>query len=90
MRLKINRYEFDVSNKDWILDNGFCYQCMTLTHYDRNASWISSHKQCATQMSKKQFNQLVKEGKLIDYTEDFRKAYPNIYIGCKVWKFNVK
>jgi hypothetical protein len=37
MKLKINRYEFEVTNKDIILDNGSCYQCLTLKHPQRNS-----------------------------------------------------
>ena len=89
MKLKINRYEFDVSNKDWILDNGVCYQCMTLTHRVYETKYHIG-RNIATEMSKAQFKQLVKEGKLIDITEAYQQKYPNRYPGCKIWKFNVE
>lgn len=89
MKLKINRYEFDVTNKDWILDNGACYQCMTLTH--RMLEYKVALRDVPTMMSKKQFKQLVKENKLIDYTEQYFKNHPNYFHkGCKIWRFNVE
>ena len=88
MELKINKYTFNVKNSDWILDNGACYQCMTLKHSAYDYS-IRCRKDYVTIMSKKQFNQLVKENKLIDITGYFHKKY-NKYHGCKIWKFNVE
>lgn len=89
MKLKINKWEFDVTNKDWILDNGSVYQCMTLYHHSPSASMSSCYK-ATTIMSKKQFNQLLKENKLVDITKEFNKKYPNKWIGCKIWRFNVE
>ena len=89
MELKINKYTFNVTNKDWILDNGSCYQCMTLKHsvYEQNIRCSRDH---VTIMGKNQFKQLVKENKLIDYTEKFHIKHPTWYVGCKIWKFNME
>ena len=60
MKLKVNRWEFDVTNKDLVLDNGAIIQCITLKH---QTSWYDNL--CAgrtTIMSKKQFKQLIKDG----------------------------
>lgn len=38
MKIKINRYEFDVTNKDIVMDNGVIYQCVTLKH-DSSSRW---------------------------------------------------
>ena len=66
MLIKINRYTFNVTNKDWVLDNGSCYQCMTLRH---NTTWRNNLcKPEVTIMSKSQLKQLVKENKLVDIT----------------------
>lgn len=86
-RLKINKYEFDVTEKDLILDNGSCYQCITLTHnvYDPK---LYMSKKVPTYMSKTQFKQLRKENKLIDVSEAFHRMYPGRYPGTTIWKFN--
>ena len=87
MILKINRYTFNVTNKDWILDNGACYQCMTLKH---KTTTMPYHivKEYPTIMSKIQFNKLLKENKIIDITDYFHNKHYK-YLGCKIWKFNV-
>lgn len=90
MELKINRYNFDVTNEDWILDNGACYQCMTLTHKTLNLHHISD---MPTIMSKKQFMELKKENLLIDDTETFKQLYPHrfgCWEGLKIWRFDIK
>lgn len=51
MKLKINKWEFDVTDQDWILDNGNCYQCMTLKHSVYEQSIRESRMQ-VTKMSK--------------------------------------
>ena len=91
MKLKINRYEFDVTNRDWILDNGSCYQCMTLTH--RVLEYKVKLIDTPTIMSKLQFKQLVKENKLIEVPkqrlpEQIRSRYSEDW--CRIWKFNVE
>lgn len=89
MELKINRYNFDVTNEDWILDNGSCYQCMTLTHKTLNLHHISD---MPTIMSKKQFMELKKKNLLIDDTETFKQLYPRrfgCWEGLKIWRFNI-
>lgn len=88
MKIKINKWEFDVTNNDLILDNGSIYQCITLMHHSPSAS-MSSCYSTITKMSKKQFNQLLKENKLVDVTKEFNEKYPNRYINCKMWRFNV-
>lgn len=90
MKLKINKWEFDITQDDWILDNGSIYQCPTLRHHSPSAS-MSNCYSAATVMSKKQFNSLIKEGKLIDATDEFlAKVSPNRFIGCKIWKFKIE
>lgn len=89
MELKIGRYIFnDISNKDWILDNGDCYQVMTRRPQDRNR-YISVG--IPVVISRKLFNQLIKTGKIIRYfeyenSEIFKKRYTT---QCKAWRFNV-
>lgn len=86
MKLKINRYEFNVTNKDWILDNGACYQCMTLTHPEWSCRNILL-RDTPTKMSRKQFKQLVKDGILVEVKNtNVNKRYPE----CRIWKFNVE
>ena len=85
MKLKINRYEFDVTNKDWILDNGSCYQCMTLTHVA--LEYRVKLTQVPTIMSKAQFKQLVKDNKLVEFKNE---KLSNRYKYCKFWRFNVE
>ena len=90
MKLKINRYNFDVTNEDWILDNGTCYQCMTLTHKALNLHHISD---MPTIMSKKQFMELKKKNLLIDDTETFKQLHPRrfgYWEGLKIWRFSIK
>lgn len=88
MKIKINKWEFDVTNKDLILDNGSIYQCITLYHHSPSASMHSCYR-ATTTMSKKQFNQLIKENKLVDVTKEFNDRSPHRYINCKMWRFNV-
>lgn len=84
MELKINKYIFNITNKDWVLDNGACYQCLTLTHavYEPRLYQV---KHVPTLMSKNQFKQLVKDNNLIEvFNTEQNKMYP----GCRIWKFN--
>lgn len=85
MKLKINKYEFEVSNNDWILDNGSCYQCMTLTHKEWSCKNILL-RDAPTIMSKKQFKQLVKDGILYEVTNSPQNER---YKGCRIWKFHI-
>lgn len=85
MKLKINRWEFDVTNEDWVLDNGAIYQCLTLKHWAYN-SGLRIYQQVTTVMSKKQFNQLVKENKLTKFHNGRLSLY---YPDCTFWKFNL-
>lgn len=85
MKLKINKWEFDVTDQDWILDNGACYQCMTLKHSVYEQSIRESRMQ-VTKMSKKQFKQLVKDGILYEVTNSPQNER---YKDCRVWKFKI-
>ena len=85
MKLKINRYEFNnITDKDWILDNGACYQCIILTHPEWSCRNILL-RDAPTKMSKTQFKQLVKEGKLVEWQNS---PYKSKYTSCKIWRFN--
>ena len=88
MKLKINRWEFDVTNKDLVLDNGSIIQCITLKH---ETSWYDNL--CAgriTVMSKKQFKQLLKDGLLIELKEEQKPVKYRGIQYCRVYRFNVK
>ena len=90
MILKINKYTFNnITNKDWVLDNGACIQCMTLKHRGTDGSRYRLIKEYPTIMSQKQFKQLVKQGKLVYSKELSDKFYPGETGWCKVYKFNV-
>lgn len=91
MTLKIGRYTFEnITNKDWILDNGACYQCITLTHRSDDGSRFHIVKNVPTIMSKKQFKQLIKEDKIVRYTElEFSPTWKSNSSGCKAWRFNI-
>lgn len=82
MKLKINKYEFEVTDKDWILDNGSCYQCMALKHHTWN--WL--HPEVVTIMSKTQFKKLVKDGILYEVTNSPQNER---WKGCRIWKFHI-
>ena len=84
MELKIGKNTYNITNKDWILDNGSIYQCMTLTYkvYD---SKVHSSKNQIQVMSKKMFKDLVKAGQLVEFTTN---NLNNKYKGCKFWRFN--
>ena len=87
MKLKINRQEFDVTNKDLVLDNGAIIQCITLKH---QTSWYDNL--CAgrtTIMSKKQFKQLIKDGLLIELKGEQKIKYRGIE-SCKLYRFNME
>ena len=91
MKMKINRYEFEVTNKDIVMDNRACYQCLTLKHASHptgSYTWITN--MIPTLMSKKQFEELLKANKLILLDKE---KYPNIYAkyaeGIKLYRFNV-
>lgn len=91
MTLKIGRYTFDnITNKDWILDNDVCYQCMTLKHMSDDGSRYHIKEFVPTIMSKKLFKQLVREGKIVRF-ENFENSekFKRYYAGCKAWRFNV-
>lgn len=98
MKLKINRYEFEVTNKDYIMDNGAVYQCVTLKHLGYpNAggrfAWIT--KPMSTIMSKKQFSELLKKNQLVLMDKE---KYPKTYArhglygdsDIKLYRFNVE
>ena len=90
MKLKINRYEFEVTNKDIILDNGACYQCLTLTHPQRNSqsyTWIKHD--VPTMISKNQFKELLKNNQVALLTKGQCPKLYSRYAGYKLWRFNV-
>lgn len=88
MELKINKYIFsNITNKDWVLDNGSIYQAMTLRHRVYDTRYYLA-KDVETIMSKMQFKQLVKDGLLVRDIERESKNFP--YAGCKAWRFNVE
>ena len=93
MDLKINKYEFkNITNTDWILDNGSCYQCMTLTHIETSGRPYYIPRSYPTIMSKKQFATLLKQGLVVRYetmenSPKFKKMYS--YANCKAWRFNI-
>lgn len=58
MKIKINRREFDISNKDIVFDNGACYQLITQTYFK---DWSNIHPT----ISKSQFEKLLKDGLLV-------------------------
>ena len=91
MMLKIGRYIFkNITNEDWILDNDACYQCMTLKHMGDDGSRFHFKKPMATIMSKKQFVQLVKEGKIVRFEEfENSEIFKVNYKSCKAWRFNI-
>ena len=89
MKLKINRFVFDnITDKDWILDNGCCYQCPTLKHIENSGSPYYISHEYWTIMSKTQFNKLLKQGiierfEALENTERFKQRYS----GCKAYRF---
>lgn len=89
MDLKINRYICEnIKNTDWILDNDACYQMMTRTV--RTPGRMGTTDTHYIVMSKKQFKELLKEGKLVRFTElENSEKFKNRYLGCKAWRFNV-
>lgn len=96
MKIKINRYEFDVTNKDIVMDNGAIYQCVTLKHdVSYGGNYSSLKYKIPTTMSKKQFKELLKRNQLILLDKDL---YPNTYLKynvldnkiVKLYRFNVK
>lgn len=91
MDLKINRYNFkNITNKDWILDNGALYQCMTLTHVERGSSPYYISRTVPTIMSKKQFATLLKQGLIVrDEEMENTPKFKSLLMSCKAWRFNV-
>lgn len=95
MDLKINRYMCEnITNKDWVLDNGSCYQVYTRTHTVYETHYRIP-KECKIQMSKTQFNRLVKAGMLVRFTELEKSAAWERRFGkycqfLKAWRFNVE
>ena len=86
MRLKINKYEFEVTDRDWILDNGATYQCITLKHTVYEQS-IRESVYYPTKMSKAQFKKLVKDGILYEVKDSPQNKR---YKGCRIWRFYTK
>lgn len=94
MDLKIYRYLCkNITNKDWVLDNGSSYIVYTRTHTVYESRYGIPHE-CKIEMSKTQFNRLVKEGKLVRFTEiekteKWKKRF-GMYRDIKAWRFNVE
>lgn len=85
MQLKVNYYEFDINNNDYIIETGQTYLCKTLRHLSRYKNWC---KFVPTYMSKKQFNELKKLDKIVEWIDcPYKSKYPDHY---KFWKFNVE
>lgn len=94
MNLKINRYMCEnITNKDWVLDNGSCYIVYTRTHTIYESSY-GIPRECKIIMSKTQFNRLVKEGMLVRFTEIEKtkkwKERFGRYDCMSAWRFNVE
>ena len=92
MDLKINRDFFKgITNKDWILDNGACYQCVTLKHRETSGSPYYIPRDCWTVMGKKQFNDLLKKGLIVRFEElEQSEKFKERYSSCKAYRFNVE
>lgn len=88
MDLKINRYFCEnINNNDWILDNDACYQVMTRKV---KSTFHLITQETVIVMGKKQFKELIQEGKLVRFTELENSArFKSLYPGCKAWRFNV-
>lgn len=84
MILKIGRNEYIVTNKDWILDNGSIYQCMTLRYKVYEPRLHENIAQIPV-MSKKLFKDLLKSGKIVEVRNS---KLLEKYSGCKIWRFN--
>ena len=57
MKIKVGRDEYEVSNKDLILDNGACYQLITKR---KHSGWNSY----APTIAKTTFKKMLKDGKI--------------------------
>ena len=68
MIIKCNRKEFDVNEKDRILDNGSCYQLIS-------RRCRSGWNKFVPKMSKTLFNKLKKEGKVRLAKEKYKTTY---------------
>ena len=94
MKLKIGRYEIeDITNKDWILDNGACYQMWTRTYICDETRYRIA-KNVHIRVAKALFNRLVKQGLVVRYeelekTEAWKKRF-GCSGGIKAWRFNVE
>lgn len=83
MDLKIGRYFCDnLTSKDWILDNGACYQIMTRRRKDYTRA-IPAYIPII--ISKKQFAQLKKEGIIVPAPD---VDLSNYFSDCKAYRFN--
>jgi hypothetical protein len=82
--VKIGRYEFDINEKDVILDNGACYQL--ITRRGRLVGWDFT----TPIISKTQFEKL-RKGEMVYTDDELRKRAEERY-KCKYvryWVFNV-
>ena len=92
MKLKINKYEFDVTNKDIVMDNGALYQCITLKH----DSGLRFGGMISTIMSKQQFNTMLKNNQLVlldpaKYPNTYRNhIHSDMVSSVRLYRFNVE
>ena len=80
MKIKCGRKEFDVSNKDIIMDNGCCYQLVTKKirkgYYDYSPV-----------VSKTLFNSLLKNGKIYATDMKYKDSFGNVCENIVLYKF---
>lgn len=84
MELKIGRNIYDVNERDLLLDNGSCFQLITLS------CGIGLDSQLPVKLSKKLVKDLKKSNAI--YTNDDLKmaAEGRYYSGMTFWKFDIK
>lgn len=70
MQIKCGRRMFSVTNKDLILDNGHCYQLITQSY---RKGWDT----LIPMISKKLFNQLLKENKIVRSEKKYNGMFEN-------------
>jgi hypothetical protein len=81
--MKIGRNEFEITDKDIILDNGACYQLITQTI---RRGWSETYPVIAKTL----FEKLKRAGAVYTNDELDQLAKSKKYsVGCTYWKFNV-
>ena len=92
MDIRIGRHLYkNLSNTDWVLDNGYVCTVMTRRHKSFQSGRASTV--CA-ELSRLEFDNLVKKGVLIRHTElekseEWAKTYGSDK-KYKAWRFNVE